>query len=294
MRGARIKGPAESCQDRMKNMRHEDIVLAATSARSYTRHWRTRNLSWNAIGKIRYLMDGAIEYMDEVTLCYPKHKFNKLRAALGFKQDSELTELVEQAETFTIVRLKDTGEMIAFMTPLVPYRFVTTPDLTLEEPTLKSEVFDVKANLLYDPKNGDKISENLRVHKKSINMKMLLKVNKPTFHAEPKREAVMRIDSLFLQYFCEEKPYKEYFGEFLYHYQEKYKQGFYAADEALTVLIEERIIPHMSSRLGIENWPEDAILKWLKNYFGARRLPYVVTEARELWLKKQEKAKKNQ
>ena len=91
-------------------MRHEDIALAATSARSYTRHWRTHKLSWNAIGKIRYLMDGAIEYMDEVALCYPQEKFNKLRAALGFKQDSELTELIEQAETFYIVRQKDTGQ----------------------------------------------------------------------------------------------------------------------------------------------------------------------------------------
>ena len=55
-------------------MRHEDIALAATSARSYTRHWRTHKLSWNTIGKIRYLMDGAIEYMDEVTLCYQQYE----------------------------------------------------------------------------------------------------------------------------------------------------------------------------------------------------------------------------
>ena len=42
--------------------------MAATSARSYNRHWRAKKLSWTAIGKIKYLFDGAEEYMDEVTL----------------------------------------------------------------------------------------------------------------------------------------------------------------------------------------------------------------------------------
>ena len=272
-------------------MKHEDIVLAATSARSYTRHWRAKKLSWNAIGKIRYLMDGAIEYMDEVTLCYPQYKFNKLRTALGFKQDSELTELVEQAEVFSIVRHKERGEMIAFMTPLVPYRFVLTPDQVLEEPAIKSEVFDVKANLVYNPKNSDKIADNLRVHKRSINMKMLLKENAPAFHAEAKRDADLRINSLFLRLLSQEQPFREYFGEFLYHYQEKYKKQGNTSVAALQSLVFERMIPHMASRVGIENWPEEAILKWIKNYFGARRLPYVITEARELWLKDQEKEK---
>ena len=45
-----------------------DIALAATSARRYNRHWRANKLSWTEIGKIKYLFDGAIEYMDEVTL----------------------------------------------------------------------------------------------------------------------------------------------------------------------------------------------------------------------------------
>ena len=82
-------------------MRHKnDIALAASSARSYDRHWRAKKLSWSAIGKIKYLFDGAVEYMDEVTLAYTSGHFNKLRTALGFKQDSELTELVEQSEAF--------------------------------------------------------------------------------------------------------------------------------------------------------------------------------------------------
>ena len=64
-------------------MRHKnDIALAASSARSYNRHWRARKLSWTAIGKIKYLFDGAVEYMDEVTLAYTCGHFNKLRTAL--------------------------------------------------------------------------------------------------------------------------------------------------------------------------------------------------------------------
>ena len=71
-------------------MRHKnDIALAATSARSYNRHWRAQKLSWADIGKIKYLFDGACEYMDDVTLAYRKENFNRLRKTLGFKQDSE-------------------------------------------------------------------------------------------------------------------------------------------------------------------------------------------------------------
>ena len=266
-------------------MRHDDIVLAATSARSYTRHWRAHKLSWNAIGKIRYLMDGAIEYMDEVTLCYPQVKFNKLRTVLGFKQDSELTKLIEQAESFTIVRQKDTGEMMAFMTPLVPHRFVPTPQQVVEEPAIKSDVFEIKADLLYNPKNSDRIAENLRVHKKSINMKMLLKENAPAFHAEAKDEAFQRINIILDKLLQENDTFTAYFGEFIYHYKQKYKKDSDTAFGALMKLINERMAPHMASRVGIENWPVEAILKWIKNYFGARRLPFVITEARELWMK---------
>ena len=44
--------------------------MAATSARSYNRHWRAHKLTWSEIGKIKYLFDGAYEYMDDVTLAY--------------------------------------------------------------------------------------------------------------------------------------------------------------------------------------------------------------------------------
>ena len=47
--------------------------------------------------------------MDEVTLCYPQEKFNKLRTVLGFKQDSELVELIESDDAFRIVRNNDTN-----------------------------------------------------------------------------------------------------------------------------------------------------------------------------------------
>ena len=118
-------------------MRHKnDIALAATSARSYNRHWRAKKLSWNDIGKIKYLFDGAEEYMDEVTLAYTSSHFNKLRSMLGYKQDSELTELIERSEAFRIVRNKETHRMEAFMSPFVGDRFVPTPNQEIEEPAI--------------------------------------------------------------------------------------------------------------------------------------------------------------
>ena len=123
-------------------MRHKnDIALAASSARSYNRHWRAKKLSWTAIGKIKYLFDGAVEYMDEVTLAYTSIHFNKLRSMLGYKQDSELTELIERSEAFRIVRNKETHRMEAFMSPFVGDRFVPTPNQEIEEPAIPYDVF---------------------------------------------------------------------------------------------------------------------------------------------------------
>ena len=139
-------------------MRHKtDMAIAATSARSYNRHWRAHKLSWSEIGKIKYLFDGAYEYMDDVTLAYTRMHFNKLRKALGFKQDSELIELIEKAEAFRIVRNRETHQMDAFMSPLVGDRFVALPSQEIEEPAIPYEIFDCKANALANDNDRDKI-----------------------------------------------------------------------------------------------------------------------------------------
>ena len=170
-----------------------DIALAATSARRYNRHWRAHKLSWTEIGKIKYLFDGAIEYMDEVTLAYTQVHFNQLCKALGFKQDSELSELVERSEAFRIVRDKETKQMQAFISPLVGDRFVLLPNQEIVEPAFPYELFECKANALANSNDRDKISENQRLHKNGINMKVLLAGNVPKFHVKPKDEAYTRI-----------------------------------------------------------------------------------------------------
>lgn len=164
-------------------MRHKnDIALAATSARSYNRHWRAKKLSWTDIGKIRYLFDGAIEYMDEITLAYTREHFNQLRKALGYKQDSELTELIERSEAFRIVRNSKTRQMEAFMSPFVGDRYVPTFDQVIEEPAIPYDIFYCKANALANDNDRDKISENQRQHRNGIDMHVLLAGNVPKFH----------------------------------------------------------------------------------------------------------------
>ena len=268
-------------------MNKTDIVMGATSARSYSRHWRAKRLSWNAIGKIRYLFDGAVEYMDPVTLCYPQLKFNELRKALGFKQDSELTSLVEQSDCFRIVRDRETGQMAAFMTPLVPDRFVPTDCQEIIEPSINHAIFDCKVNALVNPNDRDRIAENLRAHKNGINMKVLLAGNVPQFHVKPSEEAVRRISDGLKNLFCQSELQQYYFGEFLYHYQRKYKVDLNEAERVLITYLVLHLTKHMACRVGIENWPSEAIAKWVKNYFGPKKLAYVITEAHHLWEKQQ-------
>ena len=267
-------------------MRHKnDIALAATSARSYDRHWRAKKLSWSAIGKIKYLFDGAVEYMDEVTLAYTREHFNKLRTALGFKQDSELAELIELSEAFRIVRDKDTRQIVAFMSPLVRDRFVPAPNQEIEEPAIPYDIFFCKANALANDNDRDKISENQRQHRNGIDMHVLLAGNVPKFHITPSTEAVQRIGEGLWKIFNDDELCKLYYGEFLYQYAHKYKEGWEGAMKALYTYIKNHLIDHMSRRVGIENWPQEAILTWLNYIFAAKQLPHVITQAHELFLK---------
>ena len=261
-------------------MRHKnDIALAATSARSYNRHWRAQKLSWTEIGKIKYLFDGAYEYMDDVTLAYRKEQFNELRKALGFKQDSELTALIERSEAFRIVRNKETKKIEAFMSPFVGDRYVLTDSQEIEEPAIPYELFDCKANALANNNDRDKISENQRHHQKGINMKMLLAGNVPQFHVKPSEEAYKRIHDGLMKILGDDWLREKYYGEFLYAYMKKYKVDYIVAYEILSTYIDEKLARHMACRVGIENWPSEAITKWVQNYFSAKKLPFVITEA---------------
>ena len=279
MAGVPIWAPRRS---KLIIMRHKnDYALAATSARSYNRHWRAHKLSWNEIGKIKYLFDGAIEYMDEVTLAYTRVHFNKLRKVLGFKQDSELTELIEKSEAFRIVRNKETHEMEAFMSPLVGDRFSPTPNQEIEEPAIPYELFFCKANALANDNDRDKISENQRQHKGGIDMHVLLAGNVPKFHITANEEAHQRISNGLWFLFNNPETHKVYFGEFIYAYRMKYRVVTEEADMILSMFIQDILIDHMSRRVGIENWPSEAIYTWLNYYFAADQIPKVITRAHD-------------
>lgn len=269
-----------------------DIAISATSARSYNRHWRANKLSWTAIGKIKYLYDGAIEYMDDVTLAYTHEHFNKLRTALGFKQDSELTELIEQSEAFRIVRNKETRQVVAFMSPLVRDRYVPTENQEIEEPPIPYGIFYCKANALANDNDRDKISENQRQHRSGIDMHVLLAGNVPKFHVECDIDAFNRVFDIMHHLLGQKDLFNRYFGECVFHYRLKYKVTDMQAVDAVCYFIDDKLIGHMSRRVGIENWPLEAILKWIDYYFGAKRLAQVVTEVHENWQRRKEEREK--
>ena len=265
-----------------------DIALAATSARSYNRRWRAMKLSWTDIGKIRYLFDGAVEYMDEVTLAYTHEHFNQLRKALGYKQDSELTELIERSEAFRIVRNKNNRQMEAFMSPFVGDRYVPTESQEIEEPAIPCDIFYCKANALANDNDRDRISENQRQHRRGIDMHVLLAGNVPKFHITPVDDALQRIYNGLLSIRCNDDMNQRYFGDFLFYYMRRYKVDREKADRVLNIYINGKLTGHMARRVGIENWPREAVLKWLDYYFGARQLEKVVTDAHQTWERHQE------
>ena len=267
-------------------MRHKnDIALAATSARSYNRYWRSKKLAWTDIGKIKYLFDGAVEYMDEVTLAYTREHFNKLRRVLGFKQDSELTELIERSEAFRIVRNKASRQMEAFMSPLVGDRFVPAASQEIEEPAIPYEIFFCKANALANDNDRDKISENQRQHSHGIDMRVLLAGNVPKFHVTPNDDALLRIYNGLISIRCDKCMNQRYFGEFLFCYMQRYHVDKGEADRVLNNYINGKLVGHMARRVGIENWPRETILKWLDYYFGDKQMDKIVIDAHQTWMR---------
>jgi hypothetical protein len=211
--------------------------------------------------------------------------FNKLRKALGFKQDSELSELVEKAGAFRIVRNRETNQLEAFMSPLVGDRFTPTENQVIEEPAIPCEIFDCKANALANDNDRDKISENQRQHKNGIDMHVLLAGNVPKFHVEANEEAVNRVVEIINHILDNKELHQFYFGECVYHICKKYNVDYNKACEVLNYYVRGKLAGHMSRRVGIENWPLDAILDLLRYYFGAKRLSQVITEVREEWNK---------
>jgi len=178
--------------------------------------------------------------------------------------------------------------MEAFMSPLVGDRFVPSESQEIEEPAIPYEIFFCKANALANDNDRDRISENQRQHRNGIDMHVLLAGNVPKFHVTPDDYALQRIYDGLLSIRCNEYLNQRYFGEFLYLYMRKYKVDADRADRVLNIYIDGKLAGHMARRVGIENWPREAILKWLDYYFGAKQLDKVVTDAHQTWERHQE------
>ena len=62
----------------------------------------------------------------------------------------------------------------------------------------------------------------------------------------------------------------------------KYNCDYTMAYEVLSTYIDEKLARHMACRVGIENWHGEAVAKWVQNYLGAKKQPFVITEANQV------------
>ena len=159
-----------------------------------------------------------------------------------------------------------------------------TENQEIEEPAIAYNLFYCKANALANDNDRDKISENQRHHINGINMKVLLAGNVPKFHINPKKEAYKRIEEGLWKIYNDDNLHYIFFNEFEYAYMRKYGVSGEKAREILRLFISDHLIKHMACRVGIENWPSEAITTWIRNYFGAKQLPHIITQAYENWM----------
>ena len=169
------------------------------------------------------------------------------------------------------------------MSPFVGDRYVPTSTQEIEEPDIPCEIFFCKANALANDNDRDRISENQRQHRNGINMHVLLAGNVPKFHIMPEYEALKRIYNELFSIRYNDDMNQRYFGDFIFHYMRRYKVSMDMADCVLNIYINGKLVGHMARRVGIENWPREAILKWLDYYFGAKQMEKVVTDAHQTW-----------
>lgn len=114
-------------------------------------------------------------------------------------------------------------------------------------------------------------------------MHVLLAGNVPKFHITPDNDALQRIYNGLISIRCNDDLNRRYFGDFIFHYMQRYKVGRDTADRVLNIYINGKLVGHMARRVGIANWPREAILKWLDYYFGAKQLEKVLTDAHQTW-----------
>ena len=145
-----------------------------------------------------------------------------------------------------------------------------------------------KANALANDNDRDKISENQRQHRNGIDMHVLLAGNVPKFHITPNMDALKRIYKGLSDIRADADMNDRYFGEFIRHYRKQYKVAWDEAYMVLDIYIDAKLALHMARRVGIENWPREAILKWLDYYFGAKQLDKVLTDAHQTWQRHKE------
>ena len=119
-------------------------------------------------------------------------------------------------------------------------------------------------------------------------MHVLLAGNVPKFHITPEDDALRRIYDFLLSVRCNDEMNQRYFDEFLFHYMQRYYVNKDTAGRVLNIYLDGKLIGHMARRVGIENWPREAILKWLDYYFGAKQLNKVLTDAHQTWQRHQE------
>jgi hypothetical protein len=144
---------------------------------------------------------------------------------------------------------------------------------------------------LANDNDRDKISESQYQHRDGINMHVLLAGNVPKFHVKASGEAYQRMYNCLWNIFSDADLHQLFYGEFEYAYMKKYKVKQEDASKSLRLFLKDFLIDHMSRRVGIENWEADAIQKWIRNYFGAKQLPRVITQAHDNWLRYQPQPK---
>lgn len=285
----------------------EDFNIKANKIKGLIRHWRAKGITPCDTMKLMLLYLGVDRYLDPKTMIYPKKVFNRIRKENGYRSIPVMLEVLRQSGSFLLIYSRKADEIVAIASPGLKWKLEIEGDLCLwpeDKPITAKEkkvadrdsltVADGDSQYLNTTSEDVKqtssklILNTAEAKKEEINQINQLSghlevpfpaLNKKFFYDEPlkKAEGVVELYFDYLSY--EPERAKELMGGFFRLLLHECHNDKNLAGNVWDAYIDDRLIPVLSRRKGIENWNEKQIDGWMKSLHQPRLIRYKVSEA---------------
>ena len=285
----------------------KDFNIKANKIKGLIRHWRAKGINPGDTMKLMLLYLGVDRYLDPKTMIYPRKVFNQIRKENGYRSIPAMLEVLRQSGSFHLIYSRKADDIVAIVSPALKWKLEIEGDLCLwpdDKPITAKEkrVSDRDSSTVADgdsqylnttsedvkQTSSKRIINTAEAKEEEINQINQLNghlevplpnLNKLLFYDEPLKKAEDAVESYFEFLSYEPERTKELMGGFLKLLLHECHNDKNLAWDVWGAYIDDRLIPVLSRRKGIEHWKEKQIDGWLKSLHQPRLIRYKVSEA---------------